>query len=84
MTEDRDKYVYYEEERIGWNKKRVTRIGRDGNYSETIEPIVKGSPETNSDHWYKKPVGIILLSVMAGLILFVITLTARHFLGISN
>lgn len=35
--------------------------------------------DNNSDYWYKRPIGIIMLSVIAGLVIWAIT----HFLEVN-
>jgi hypothetical protein len=42
--------------------------------AEATRSSQKGSNDHSDDHWYKKPVGIIFLSVAAGLLLLLIKL----------
>lgn len=55
---------------------RMTTFG----IKETIsDPDQKGSDPSGNDHWYKKPIGIVALSVTGGLILILIGAALRHF-----
>lgn len=58
-----------------------THVGRHG-VSETIENLDEpnDNKNNNNDHWYKKPIGIVILTVIAGIVLLLVAALLKHLL----
>jgi len=66
-----DANIHFERTEISGNDKNVIVTG----YSEQENSSKYG----DADRWYKKPIGIVILSVTGGLALFLIGAILRHY-----
>jgi hypothetical protein len=70
-------------ERYDWRGRKVIEtIDADGNISTIIQDShkEKDGPNNHRHHWYQKPVGVVALSVLAGLILWgIVAILRSHF-----
>jgi hypothetical protein len=66
-------------EKYDWKGRKVIEtIGPDG-ISKTIQDSRKKEGDADRDeHWYKKPIGVIVLSATAGLIVLLLGAALRH------